>query len=354
MRSTLLLCGALLGAACTPARPPAPETRLAAAGDSLFLPYGDAGDAAHLGGRRWAVLLGGGPEVRLLDFAARTSARLGDAAALPGPITLFVGGDTLYVGDWLRRATTRWTLDGRPAGAMPADTAARGALPRARDAAGRFYLELRPLAGPDGSGNRDSARVLRSAGAAWDTVAGLAPLDLAKVASDNGERFERRVFSGVDRWGVRGDGTLWVARVYQNRVEILAPGAAPRRGPPLPDRLIEVTRQDREQFAERFPPALRATAQQLPFSPIKAAFVQGFADDAGRIWLERSRALADTTQSYLVTSPDGALERIVLLGGPEARVVAVAGRTALAYERVPGGIAFREVPIPDPPAAPEP
>ena len=50
-------------------------------------------------------------------------------------------------------------------------------------------------------------------------------------------RFERRVFSGADQWGALPDGSLWVARVYDNRVDWRDPSGTWTRGEPLPDRI---------------------------------------------------------------------------------------------------------------------
>ena len=289
----------LLALACGPKAPPAPQVALSPAGDSLLVPFAEVTDAAWLGGARWAVLAPGGPEIRLADFERRALPALGAGTGeLKYPLALFLAADTLHATDWVNRRLTLWSLDGRFGRAVPAFDALRGALPRARDAAGNFYVELRPPAGPDGSGNRDSASVVRvSPSGVVDTVAHLAPLDLAKVASPSGERFERRVFSGTDRWGVRPDGTLWLARVYHNRVDRVPPGGKAAKGQPLPDRVLEVTREDRERFVQNFPPELRGTAEQLPFAPIKAAFTAAFADARGNVWLERSRAVSDTVQS---------------------------------------------------------
>lgn len=347
--SMTLLFATVTLLACGPDRPQAPETVLANQGDSLVVPYGDTGEAVWLGGHRWAVLLPAGSEVGLFDFEQQRRSRLGSPRdSLLEPITIFRQGDTLFVGDWRRRATTVWTMDGRLLRTDPVDPVVRGALPRARDGAGRYYVELRPSAGPDGSGNRDSALVLRRRSAtAYDTVARLAPLDLARVRSQNGERFERRVFSGTDQWGLRQDGTVWVARVYHNRIDAVAPDGRMQRGQPLPDRVLEVTRDDREAFVRRFPPELRTTAEQLPFAPVKAPFDATFTDDRGAVWLERSRAIIDTTQTYAVARPDGRLERLVVVPG-EAHVIAAGGGRALTWVRVPGGIALREVEIPPP------
>lgn len=344
----LLLLATLTLVACGPDRTQAPESFLSNQGDSLFVPYGDTGEAVWLGGHRWAVLLPGGSEVAILDFEKKTRTRLGTARdSLLEPITVFRQGDSLYVGDWRRRATTVWTLDGRLVRSEPVDVAVRGALPRARDAAGHFYVELRPSAGPDGSGNRDSALVLRrrSVGV-YDTVARLAPIDLARVQSQSGDRFERRVFSGTDKWGVRADGTVWIARVYHNRVDAIFPDATTKRGDPLPDRVLEVSREDRELFVRRFPPELRSTAERLPFAPVKAPFDAAFADDRDAVWLERSRAIVDTTQSYVVVRPDLTLERLVFIPDEDTHAIAAANNRALVWTRHPTGIALRELDVP--------
>lgn len=333
----------LAAAACGPKAPPAPEVSLASAGDSILIPFAEVTDAAWIEGSRWAILAPGGPEADLIDFASgsrRTLTRPGQGQ----PFNLFRAGDTLYTGEPLSRRTALWSLDGAPFRTEPLSDVVRGAVPRSRDADGRFLVEMRPPAGPDGSGNRDSAAVLRL-GATVDTVARLAPLDLAKVQTNTGERFERRVFSGVDRWGVLDDGTIWVARVYHNRVDYRGPDGAMRRGQPLPDRVLEVTRADREQFVAKFPEELRSSAEQLPFAPIKAAFTTAFADPAGRVWLERSRAVTDTLQTYHVVSSEGRLLFIAVVPGSR-QVVGASRDQALVANPARDGIYLRQAPIP--------
>ena len=119
--------------------------------------------AAWLGGSRWAVLAPADNAVAIADFGAKALTPLGgrSSKALRNPSNLFVSGDTLYVGDWALRRLTLWTPSGRLVRSIPAANAVRGTLPRARDRAGYFYLDLYPLPGPDGSGNRDSAAVVR-------------------------------------------------------------------------------------------------------------------------------------------------------------------------------------------------
>jgi hypothetical protein len=59
-------------------------------------------------------------------------------------------------------------------------------------------------------------------------------------------------------------------------------------GDPLPDRVLEVTRYDRELFVRRFPAELRSTAEQLPFAPVKPPFEAGFTGPDGRGWWRRA------------------------------------------------------------------
>jgi hypothetical protein len=167
----------------------------------------------------------------------------------------------------------------------------------------------------------------------------LAPLDVAEVIGDAGRRFERRVFSGTDHWGVLADGSLWVARVYHNRVDVRSPDGRWTKGQPLPDRVLEVTHYDRELFFRKFPPELRATAERLPFAPVKPPFEAAFTDPAGDIWLEKSRAPADSSRRYHVTDRRGRLLREIRVPGP-GRILAVGDRTALVAERVRDGTRF--------------
>ena len=348
MRSALLtvLC---ITAACSPKAPPAEQVALVPAGDSILVPFAEVTETAWLDGNRWVILAPGGPEADIVDFAgpARRTVREGKAAT-DQPYALFRAADTIYTNEPLGRRTALWTMDGKFVRLEQASEKVRGALPHARDPEGRFIVELRPPAGADGSGNRDSASVVRL-GASIDTVARLAPLDLARVQSPTGERFEQRVFSGVDRWGMFDDGTLWIARVYHNRVDFVPPGAGLQQGQPLPDRVLEVTRADREQFVARFPPELRASAEQLPFAPIKAAFTNAFADPAGRVWLERSRAIADTLQTYHVVGRDGRLSFIAAVPS-KSQVVGASASHALIATVGRDGVQLRQAPLPSAPA----
>jgi hypothetical protein len=182
-----------------------------------------------------------------------------------------------------------------------------------------------------------------------DTIARLGPLDIAEVTGDAGRRFERRVFGGVDKWGVVPDGSVWVARVYGNRVDWRSPDGKWTRGRSLPDRVLEVTRYDRELFIRGFPPELRATAQELPFSPLKPPFESGLTSPTGEVWLEKSRAPADSVRVYHVVDRSGRLVREIHLLG-QGRVLGLSGNAAVVAESTPEGTRLVRVPLPAAPA----
>ena len=342
-RTLLLALGAL---ACSePA--PTPSASLALTADTLRVPFAEVTAGAWLGGERYAVVSPADERVALVDFGSGSVTMVGvGSGELQHPSGLFSLADTLFISDWGKRRVTAWTADGRMARAIPASDVARGGLPQAVDGRGRLYYEVAPPPRRDGSGNRDSAAVVRAGpGSAGDTVARLAPLDIAEVTGDQGRRFERRVFSGDDEWGVLPDGALWIARTYQNRVDWRDASGTVRRGAQLTDRVLEVTRIDRERFVARFPAELRASAERLPYSAIKPPFVRGFTGADGHVWLEKSRWVNDTVQLYHEVGRDGALVREVSVPG-WGRIVAVTPETALLV--FPDSAGFRVMRVPRP------
>lgn len=333
----------LLLGACGDPKPPAPVVELTPGADTVSTGYAEIVDGEWLGGERWAVVAPLDVTVGILDLAAgRVSALGGEGTReIRNPSNVFLTADTLYVGDWGLRRVSLWTREGKLVRAVPAPDVIRGALPQARDLAGRWYAELKPSPGRDGSGNRDSAAVVATDPAfqSLDTVARLAPLDLAEVMGDAGRRFEQRALSGEDKWGILPDGSVWVARVFRNRVDWRSPDGEWEEGDPLPDRVLEVTQYDRELFYRKFPPELRATAERLPFAAVKPPFEAALTSPGGTVWLEKSRAPADSSRRYHEVDRTGSLIREIRVPGP-GRIVAVGDDRVLVAERVTDGTRF--------------
>jgi len=345
-----LLAIALITTGCGPSNAKAPIAVLPPGTDPIVSPVGEATDAVWLGGQRWVIIAPQDKAVSLVDFAGRTIGPFGGARGAreyQQPFHIFRTGDSVAIDDWQMRRTTIWSLDGKMIGIIPAVNSLRGALPRARDGAGRWYFELRPLPGPEGAGNRDSAFVVRTESdfSEADTVIRLAPLDVAEVISEGRRRFERRLLSGQDRWGVLPDGSLWVGRVQQNRVDWVGSDQAVHRGPELPDQVFPVREPDRELFLRRFPQELRATAEQIPFAAIKPPFEAAFTTPAGQVWLVKSRAVGDSLRSNQVVGRDGHLAREVRHHG-HGRVLAVSQSAVLLTEPFEGGIRLYQIALP--------
>ena len=329
--------------ACGGPPPQAPVIELRPSADTVTTGFADIAGGVWLGGDRWAVVAPLDVTVGLLEPGAGRVAPLGGERSreLRNPSGIFLTRDTLYVTDWGLRRTTLWTRDGKLVRSIPSTDRLRGALPRGRDTAGRFYVDLSPRPKADGSGNRDSTAVVRAGAdlARFDTVARLAPLDMAEVLGESGRRFERRALSGEDRWGVVPDGWVWVARVYENRVDWRSPDGKWTRGQALPDRVLEVTRYDRELFYRKFPPELRSTAEQLPFAAVKPPFEAALTAPSGEVWLEKSRAPVDSSRRYHVVDRRGKLQRELRVPG-SGRIVAIGADAALVAERVREGTRF--------------
>jgi hypothetical protein len=332
-RLSMLLGGFL--SACGSGTPDVPVTQLGPPVDSLVLPYAYVSDAAWIGGNRWAFVVPNERLAVIADLDSDSMTALGGTkhSQYQEPYLLFRSGDSLYVADWGMRSLTVWDLAGNPGRSIPANDFPRGALPEARDAQGRFYAQLHPPSRADGSGISDSAAIIAISPdlARSDTVARIAPPDIAEVFTQAGRRYTPRAMSGRDRWGVLPDGTLWIARINQNRIDWRSPNGEWEKGDPLPDRVLTVEPEDRERFLLQFPEELRRDAAQTPFAIIKPAFESAFADAAGRVWLVKSSSLMDSTRMVQVVGAEGRLLRQLEYRG-YGRLAGTTGETVLVAD----------------------
>jgi len=332
-----------------------PEEALPIAADTIVVPYAGHPGAAWLDGRRWLVIAAESDVAAIADFATKTVTPVGGPKndQIAKPFSGFTVGDTAYVADWAKRRITVWGPSGKLLDTIAAPGGTRGILPEGRDAAGQLYYEVPPIAGPVGAGSRDSIPVVRSdpAQTRFDTLARLSPISLAEVERNGGKRFERMVFSGNDWWGVRPDGRLWIARVNQNRVNRIVDGRE-IKGEELPDPVYEVRQADRDAFINSFPEDVRSNVKGLPFALIKPPFERAFADPAGNVWLEKSRAYGDSLRRYHLVDTTGMLARVFTAVGNG--VIIAAGRsTVLMVEPYREGIRLMEIRVPEkPPSAP--
>jgi hypothetical protein len=326
-----------------------PTENLSAAPDTLVAEWANLPVAVSLGGGRWAVVAPGWDAATIADFRARSLTPLGGPKqrAYLHPSALFAVGDTIYLADWGLRRTTVWSPDGRLLDSIPVADPLRGAFPHARDAAGQLYYEVTPLPRRDGSHNRDSAAIVRAPRslARFDSVARLAPLDVMEMKRESSSRFERRVFSGTDLWGVWPDGTLWIARV--GRAQIVSVDAQGRvtKGPELPDPVWEVTQSDRDRYLQGYTEDVRPKEADLPFALIFPPFTAAFAAPGQTIWLEKSKPMLDSARMIHVLDRAGHLIRVLQINGA-ARLIAVGGNALLLAEQFEKGVRLLQVRIP--------
>jgi hypothetical protein len=335
-----------------------PIETLGLAADTLVLPYGAALSAASLPDGRWVVVAPDFDQVVIADVSRRTSAPLASGRyrdALMHPVGVFTIGDTIYVADWGTRRTTLWLPDGSLIDSIPAPDALRGYQPQGRDAAGQLYFDVPPLPGRDGSGNRDSASIVRTPPtlARFDTVARLSPLELMQMRRETSTRFEQRIFSGTDQWGVFPDGTVWIARIHRNRVMLYSPRGERKQGPELPDPVYEVTQADRTWYLSNYPDDLRPGEADLPWALVHPPFVAGFQGPGETIWLEKSKVITDSLRRIHVLDRTGRLDRLLQVVG-HGRLIAVGLNTVLIGETaLSEGVRLMEVRIPSGPRATE-
>ena len=326
-----------------------PEEALPIAADTIVVPYTGAVVAQWLTGRQWLVVASEHDAAVIARFDSGSVRPVGGPAndRIAKPFAGFTWRDTAYVADWAKRRVTAWSPSGHMVDSIPAPDGTRGILPAARDAAEQLYYEVPPLAGPTGRGNLDSIAIVRSdhARTTFDTVARLAPIDVAEVQRNSGKRYERLVFSGSDFWGVRPDGRLWIARVNGNRVNTVVNGKEVK-GEALPDPVYDVKRIDREVFVTSFPEEVRSTVRDLPFALIKPPFDRAFADPSGNVWLRKSRAYGDSLRRYHVVDTSGMLARVFTTVG-DGLIVAAGRETVLMVERSREGVRLLEIRVPD-------
>lgn len=344
--------------ACAPARPGENLTEewLEAAADTVLTPFAQVPRAAWMGPDRWLVVASDWDQAVIADFGTGNHAPLGAGTGgeYQRPADVFAAGDSLYLADWGMRRVTIWTRDGQLAGAIDIPLEARAGFPKARDGAGRFYFEPPPSSGPDGLGLLDSGAVVRASPdlVQFDTIARLAPPPSSEVTRDQRRRLERLVFGGQDRWGVRADGSFWVARLERNRVTWTDPAGESRRGPSLPDPVYEVTFADREEFIAQFPAELRGTVEALPFALVKPPFEGAFTGPDGHVWLEKSRSAHDSLaiRRIQVVGDDGDLTRLLVVPS-RGRVIAVGEGVLLVAEQWSEGVRLLQIRTPPPPPA---
>jgi len=179
------------------------------------------------------------------------------------------------------------------------------------DAQGRVYWgdippEGRQFLGPGDRAGRhaDSTWIyrLKPPGRAFDTVASIVHRSAAWIGSVY--RLPVR-FGAHDEWGALPDGSLWIARAGQNRVDRKAPDGPWRLGAPLAWRPVRTTRADERRIPDLSTPE-RGDSTFHPMARVKPPFDYAIADDAGEVWTHVVQPNGYTQELFAVFPAFGA------------------------------------------------
>jgi hypothetical protein len=171
-----------------------------------------------------------------------------------------------------------------------------------------------------------------------DTVALLAGPEYGDATFGEQVQQAAKVFAPNDFFGVLPDGTAWVARGRENRVDWRSPDGRwtigqTHRYTRLPvtqadrDRVLEQVREHGKQFG--MPQGLRIS---YPFAETKPPFEFALGRPNGEVWLQRPRPREDAALVYDVFNRKGAWEREVAF--PAGSVLAGFGNGRSVYASV--------------------
>ena len=211
------------------------------------------------------------------------------------------------------------------------------------DGAGRLYSRARQA----GSDSSALVRFDRDAGVGTP-IARLKEVEVKTVTSGgpgNQSQTMRQVpLSPQDGWAVRPDGTVYLIRAGDYRVDVLRPDGTLRRGAPVATRPVPITTAEKEEYVAdqqrsggisigiemnngqrsvsmNRGRAGRSAIDGLPWPEAKPAFNAGsiWVDGKGRLWVNRYQR-ADAPWRYDIFDANGGLVATTVLP-PGRRVV---------------------------------
>lgn len=234
-----------------------------------------------------------------------------------------LGGDTVALVDFSGLRTTLWNESGKSLGVLPIVEVAGSAPVLVYDTVGNGYkVDYQAVLGGAEPGHpvrADSVPVLRivlSTGKV-DTVANLTSPEFGEAMFGEQMQQAAKVFAPNDFFGVLPNGTAWLARGHQNRVDWRAPDGTWTRGTTHEYTKSRVTQADRDRVLAQvkeqgkqfgMPQELRI---QYPFADTKPPFDFALGRPNGEVWLQRPRAQEDVPLTYDVFSRQGNWQRSI-------------------------------------------
>jgi hypothetical protein len=264
-----------------------------------------------------------------------------------------LAGDTVALVDFSALRTTLWNEGGRPLGILPIRSVAGGTPVLIYDTLGRGYkIDYQAILGGGEPGRElrpDSIPVLRISvsDGAVDTVARLAAPEYGDAIFGEQVQQAAKVFAPQDFFGVLADGTAWVARGRENRVDWRSPDGTWLRGQSRPYTRLPVTQADKDRVITQ----VREQGKQFgmpqdlsivyPFAETKPPFDFALGRANGEVWLQRPRSQNEAGPVYDVFDRKGVWRREVTF--PKDASLAGFGRKDAVYASVKNGDGSRTV-----------
>jgi hypothetical protein len=234
-----------------------------------------------------------------------------------------LAGDTVALVDFGAIRTTLWSEAGRPLGVLPIKEVAGNTPVLLYDTVGHGYkVDYQAVLGGGEPGRLvrpDSIPVLRLTlkGGAVDTVALLAGPEYGDATFGEQVQQAAKVFAPNDFFGVLPDGTAWVARGRENRVDWRSPDGRWTHGQAHAYTRIPVTQADKDRVLAQvrehgkqfgMPQDLRIV---YPFAETKPPFDFALGRPNGEVWLQRPLSKESAALIYDVFNRKGVWEREV-------------------------------------------
>jgi hypothetical protein len=258
--------------------------------------------------------------------------------------TAHLAGDTVALVDFSAIRTTLWSEAGRPLGVLPIKEVAGKTPVLLYDTVGHGYkIDYQAVVGGGEPGRilrPDSIPVLRLTvkGGAVDTVALLAGPEYGDATFGEQVQQAAKVFAPNDFFGVLPDGTAWIARGRENRVDWRSPDGRWTRGQTHAYSRIPVTQADKDRVLAQvrehgkqfgMPQDLRIV---YPFADNKPPFDFALGRPNGEVWLQRPQSREGAALIYDVFNRKGVWERQVAF--PQGSALAGFGGRGSVYGSV--------------------
>jgi hypothetical protein len=264
-----------------------------------------------------------------------------------------LSGDTVALVDFAGQRTTLWSESGQPVAVLPMPAAAGQTPVLVYDAVGHGYkIDYQAVLGGGEPGkvlHPDSIAVLRivlKAGGV-DTVARLRAPEFGSATFGEQAQEAAVVFSPNDFFGVLSDGTAWVARGHENRVDWRAPDGRWTIGKSRDYTKVPVTKADRDRVLAQ----VREQGKQYgmpqelnieyPFADTKPPFDFALARPSGEVWLQRPRVKENDPIVYGVVDRTGVWRREMAF--PAGAALAGFGKGDVVYGTIREGNGLRSV-----------